>query len=59
MRDSNIGQTGLDSLRINGSKIDNLPLGQGEKAKEGLVDFIKTDKENIERVIRSKYPLRS
>lgn len=56
MRDSNIGQTGLDSLRINGSKIDNLPLGQGEKAKEGLVDFIKTDKENKERVIRSKYP---
>jgi hypothetical protein len=59
MKDSNIGQLGLDSLRINGSKIDNLPLGQGEKAKEGLVDFIKTDKENKEKAIRAKYPTQS
>lgn len=59
MKDSNIGKTGLDSLRINGSKIDNLPLGQGEKAKEGLVDFIKTDRENKEKAIRSKYPTQS
>lgn len=56
MKDSNIGQTGVDSLRINGAKIDNLPLGQGEKAKEGLVDFLKTERENKERIIRSKYP---
>lgn len=56
MRDSNKGKEGLDSLRINGSKLDNLPLGQGEKAKEGLVDFLKTDKETKENNIRAKYP---
>ena len=52
----NVGQTGVDSIRINSRKIENLPLGQGEKAKEGLVDFIKTDRENKEKAIRSKYP---
>ena len=56
MRDSNKGKEGLDSLRINGSKLDKLPLGQGEKAKEGLVDFLKTDKETKENNIRAKYP---
>jgi len=56
MRDKNIGKEGLDSLRINGSKLDNLPLGQGEKAKLGLPDFLKTDKENKENNIRSRYP---
>lgn len=56
MRDKNIGKEGLDSLRINGSKLDNLPLGQGEKAKLGLVDFLKTDKETKENNIRAKYP---
>ena len=56
MRDSNKGKEGFDSLRINGSKLDNLPLGQGEKAKEGLVDFLKTDKETKKNNIRAKYP---
>ena len=45
MKDKNIGQEGLSSIRINGSKIENLPLGQGESAKNGLSEFIKTDKE--------------
>lgn len=56
MRDKNIGKEGLDSLRINGSKLDNLPLGQGEKAKIGLPDFLKTDKETKENNIRARYP---
>jgi hypothetical protein len=56
MKDSNKGKEGLDSLRINGSKLDNLPLGQGEKAKEGLVDFLKTDKETKANNIKAKYP---
>lgn len=56
MRDSNKGQEGFDSLRINGSKLDNLPLGQGEQARLGLADFLKTDKETKENNIRAKYP---
>jgi phage shock protein A len=56
MRDSNKGKEGLDSLRINGSKLDNLPLGQGEQARLGLADFLKTDKETKENNIKAKYP---
>ena len=56
MKDSNKGQQGLDSIRINGKKIDNLPLGQGELAKSGLADFIETDRETKENNIRAKYP---
>ena len=56
MRDSNKGKDGYDSIRINGSKIDNLPLGQGEKARQGLEDFIKTDKETKKNNINAKYP---
>ncbi len=56
MRDKNVGQEGVESLRINGSKLDNLPLGQGEKAKEGLADFLKTDRETKENNIKAKYP---
>ena len=56
MRDSNKGKDGYDSIRINGSKIDNLPLGQGEKARQGLEDFLKTDKETKKNNINAKYP---
>ena len=56
MRDSNEGKDGYDSIRINGSKVDNLPLGQGEKAREGLRDFLKTDKQTKENNVKAKYP---
>lgn len=56
MKDKNVGQEGLNSIRINGSKIENLPLGQGESAKNGLAAFIKTDKETKENNIKAKYP---
>tara|TARA_R110000751_G_scaffold216188_1_gene319534 strand:+ start:224 stop:766 length:543 start_codon:yes stop_codon:yes gene_type:complete len=56
MQDKNTGQNGLDSLRINGRKLDNLPLGQGEKAKQGLSDFLRTDKETKENNVKAKYP---
>lgn len=56
MKDKNIGQEGLSSIRINGSKIENLPLGQGESAKNGLSEFIKTDKETKANNIKARYP---
>lgn len=56
MRDSNKGKDGYDSIRVNGSKIDNLPLGQGELARQGLADFLKTDKETKENNVKAKYP---
>lgn len=56
MKDNNIGQTGLDSIRINNMKIDNLPLGQGNAAREGLSAFLKTDKETKKNNILAKFP---
>ncbi|MDB4490055.1 hypothetical protein N9045_00925 [bacterium] len=56
MKDNNVGQEGYESLRINGSKIGNLPLGQGEKARQGLAEFIKTEKQTKVNNIKAKYP---
>ena len=56
MKDNNIGQEGYESVRINGTKLDNLPLGQGEKAKQGLPEFLKTDKQTKENNIKARYP---
>lgn len=56
MQDRNINKEGLDSLRINGRKLENLPLGQGEKAMQGLPAFLKTDKETKENNVKAKYP---
>jgi hypothetical protein len=56
MKETNIGQTGLDSLRIDGMRIGNIPLGQGNEAKEGLTDFLKTEKENLKNDILARYP---
>lgn len=53
---NNIGQTGFESIRIDGREIKDLPLGQGNEAKEGVVGFLKTDKENRMDAVRAKYP---
>lgn len=55
-RDSNIGQEGVESIRIKGKRIEDLPLGQGNEAKEQLPDAIETQRINkIEGVI-AKFP---
>ena len=56
MTKGNVGKEGLESLRINGVTIDNLPLGQGNEAKAGLADFLVTDRKNKEEAIRARYP---
>jgi len=56
MKESNIGRTGFDSIRINNMKIDSLPLGQGNLAREGLAEFLKTDKETKKNNILAKFP---
>lgn len=52
----NIGKNGPESIRIDGRKIEDLPLGLGNEAKDGLAGFLKTDKETKENNIRSRYP---
>lgn len=56
MKDSNIGQKGAKSIRLDGMKIENLPLGQGNEAKKGLVKYLKTEKDTKRNHIRGKYP---
>jgi len=56
MKNSNIGKTGTESLRINGMKIGSLPLGQGNEASAGFAEFLKTDKETKENNINAKFP---
>lgn len=58
-RNSNIGESGMDSIRLNGMKIEDLPMGQNNEAREGLAQFIKTDKETKANNIRGKYPKQS
>lgn len=55
-KDSNIGQKGIESIRIDSNYISNLPLGQGNEAKSGLAEFIKTDKETQRNNIAAKFP---
>ena len=56
MKDNNIGKTGVDSLRVDGMQIGNLPLGQGNEAKEGLAEFLKSDRETKRSNIVAKFP---
>lgn len=56
MKDPNIGQNGAGSIRINGQRIENLPLGQGNQAKEGLAEFLRTEKETKRNNIEAKFP---
>jgi len=53
---NNIGEIGSKSIRIDGQRISELPIGQGNEAKDGLPGFLKTDRENKASVIRAKYP---
>lgn len=56
MSDNNIGQTGPESIRINKRKISDLPLGQGNQAKEGFYEFLKTHKQTLISNIEAKFP---
>jgi len=47
---------GVDSIRIGGQRLDELPLAAGANAKQQLPAFLVTDRENKEMVIRARYP---
>lgn len=54
--DSNIGESGPQSIRIDGRRISNLPLGQGNEAREGLAEFLKTYKQTKRNNVIAKFP---
>lgn len=53
---SNIGQTGVASIRLKGQRIEDLPLGTGNQAKEQLADAIETERLNAIAEINAQYP---
>jgi chromosome segregation ATPase len=53
---SNIGTKGVESIRIRGQKIDDLPLGQGNQAKEQLPMAIEQERLNAIEEINATYP---
>lgn len=55
-RDSNIGEVGVESIRIKGKRIEDLPLGQGNQAKEQLPAAIEQERINKIEGINAKYP---
>lgn len=52
----NIGVTGIDSLRLGGMSIDELPIAEAAITKQQMSSFLKSDKENKVEAIRAKYP---
>lgn len=55
-KSSNIGETGVSSIRLKGQKIDDLPLGLGNQAAEGLQDALETERLNAIAEINAQYP---
>ena len=54
--DDNIGKTGIDSIRIANTKVENLPFAAYERSKSDVAEAIKIDKENKIKEVQAKYP---
>jgi len=53
---SNVGQTGVSSIRLKGKKVEELPLGTNNDAKEQLVLAQETERLNQIAEVNAKYP---
>lgn len=53
---SNLGETGLDSIRVNGQRVEEMPVGTNNEAKRGL-EFAR-EKQRLQDIatINAKYP---
>ena len=56
MDDSNIGETGLESLRINGKRIGDLPFGASQQAQVQLPMFIAAERQQQIKTVYASYP---
>ena len=56
---SNIGKTGVDSIRLGGMKIDNLPIREGALTAEQMPAKWAEERDNKVENIRAKYPKQS
>lgn len=53
---SNIGQTGVESIRLGGMRIDDLPIGEAAKAKLQLPEALAVERQNNIESIKARYP---
>ena len=53
---SNIGKSGVDSIRIGGMKLDDLPIAEAAQAKEELPKFIENQRLQKIESIKAEYP---
>lgn len=53
---SNEGQTGVESIRIGGNKIDELPIAEAAITKQQWPDIIKASKDNVIENVKARYP---
>jgi hypothetical protein len=53
---SNVGQTGVSSIRLKGKKVEELPLGTNNDAKEQLLLAQETERLNQIAEVNAKYP---
>lgn len=53
---SNIGQTGVESIRINGTTVDNLPLREQAVTREQMPAVRENDRQNQINAIKAAYP---
>ncbi len=56
MTDSNIGETGLESIRLNGTRIHNLPIGEASRAVSQIPLVHTAERLTKIENIRAKYP---
>lgn len=55
-RSSNIGQTGVSSIRIKGKRVEDMPLGTNNQALEQMADAVETERLNAIAEVNAKYP---
>lgn len=55
-KSSNIGETGVSSIRVKGQRIEDLPLGLGNQAKEQLTLAQETERLNAIAEVNAQYP---
>ena len=55
MKDT-IGVTGIESLKLGGMSVDELPIAEAAITKEQLPQFLKSVKDNEIEAIKGKYP---
>ena len=56
MSRSNIGQSGVSSIRIKGQRVEDMPLGTGNQALEQMEDARETERLNAIAEVNAKYP---